>query len=69
MLSIAGFGINEIDAEFRYVTLRVVGKSSRFICNIGLPNPRADVLHFRLPQSLRQDLAIAATAISLQIQA
>jgi hypothetical protein len=50
MLSIAGFGINEMDAEFRYVTVCTVGKSSRFSRNMLIPAPDAVVMHFRLPQ-------------------
>jgi len=54
MLSIAGFGINEIDAEFKYVTVRAVGKSSRLIRNMHVPDPHAVVMHFRVTQSHRR---------------
>jgi len=67
MLSIAGFGIKEMDAEFRYVTVRAVGKSSRFTRSMQVPGGDAASPHFRLPQSSERDLRALDVLVSLQI--
>lgn len=67
MLSMAGFGIREIDAEFKYVTERVVGKSSRSTCNMQVPDQDVAYQHFRLPHTSERNSRAPDPTVSLQI--